>query len=47
MTIQLGKYGLWRGWPGLDAEIAVLTAAVLVVIASTVTGRNTGTRSRL
>ena len=27
--------------------VAVLTAAVLVVIASTVTGRNTGTRSRV
>lgn len=27
--------------------VAILTAAVLVVIASTVTGRNTGTRSRL
>jgi uncharacterized membrane protein YeaQ/YmgE (transglycosylase-associated protein family) len=27
--------------------VAVLTAAVLVVIASTATGRNTGTRSRL
>ncbi len=27
--------------------VAVLTAAVLVVIASTVTGRNTGSRSRV
>ena len=27
--------------------VAVVTAAVLVVIASTVTGRNTGTRSRV
>ena len=27
--------------------VAVLTAAVLVVIASTVTGRNSGTRSRV
>jgi uncharacterized membrane protein YeaQ/YmgE (transglycosylase-associated protein family) len=27
--------------------VAVLTAAVLVVIASTATGRNTGTRSRV
>ena len=31
----------WTRW-----IVAVLTAAVLVVIASTVTGRNTGTRSR-
>jgi uncharacterized membrane protein YeaQ/YmgE (transglycosylase-associated protein family) len=27
--------------------VAILTAAVLVVIASTLTGRNTGTRSRV
>jgi uncharacterized membrane protein YeaQ/YmgE (transglycosylase-associated protein family) len=32
----------WTRW-----IVAVLTAAVLVVIASSVTGRNTGTRSRL
>jgi uncharacterized membrane protein YeaQ/YmgE (transglycosylase-associated protein family) len=32
----------WVRW-----MVAILTAAVLVVIASTATGRNTGTRSRL
>ncbi len=38
-----GSNGIdWTRW-----IVAVLTAAVLVVIASSVTGRNTGTRTRL
>ncbi len=28
VTIQLGKYGLWRGWPGLDAQIAAEVEAL-------------------
>ena len=38
-----GSNGIdWTRW-----IVAVLTAAVLVVIASTVTGRNTGSRTRV
>ena len=38
-----GSKGIdWTRW-----VVAIITSAVLVVIASTVTGRNTGNRSRL
>ena len=38
-----GSKGIdWTRW-----VVAIITSAVLVVIASTVTGRNTGSRSRL
>jgi uncharacterized membrane protein YeaQ/YmgE (transglycosylase-associated protein family) len=36
-----------RGLDWTQGIVAVLTAAVLVVIASTITGRNTGSRSRV
>lgn len=38
-----------NGSPGIDWTrwiVAILTAAVLVVVASSLTGRNTGTRTR-
>jgi probable F420-dependent oxidoreductase len=28
MTIELGRYGIWRGWPGLDAELAAEVEAL-------------------
>jgi hypothetical protein len=28
MTIDLGRYGIWRGWPGLDAEVAAEVEAL-------------------
>ncbi|MCO1656027.1 LLM class F420-dependent oxidoreductase [Pseudonocardia humida] len=28
MTMELGRYGIWRGWPGLDAEIAAEVEAL-------------------
>ena len=38
-----GSKGIdWTRW-----VVAIITSAVLVVIASTVTGRNTGSRTRL
>ena len=36
-----------RGLDWVQGFVAILTAAVLVVIASTVTGRNTGSRTRV
>jgi uncharacterized membrane protein YeaQ/YmgE (transglycosylase-associated protein family) len=36
-----------RGLDWTQGIVAILTAAVLVVIASTITGRNTGTRTRV
>ena len=36
-----------RGLDWTQGIVAILTAAVLVVIASTITGRNTGTRTRI
>jgi uncharacterized membrane protein YeaQ/YmgE (transglycosylase-associated protein family) len=39
-----------NGSPGVDWTrwiVAILTSAVLVVLASTLTGRNTGTRTRV
>ncbi|HEU4338300.1 MAG TPA: GlsB/YeaQ/YmgE family stress response membrane protein [Nocardioides sp.] len=36
-----------RGLDWTQGIVAILTAAVLVVIASTITGRNTGARTRI
>ena len=36
-----------RGLDWTQGIVAILTAAVLVIIASTVTGRNAGTRTRV
>ena len=36
-----------RGLDWTQGIVAILTAAVLVVIASTITGRNSGTRTRI
>lgn len=36
-----------RGLDWTQGIVAILTAAVLVIIASTVTGRNSGTRTRV